>query len=233
MFRMASIRFKIIGPLTVIVLGIAAFNVMYFPAKENALINSLFEERLLRAATVLALGTSISISSGSLAGAEATVDLLEQDEHFAFLYVLDSDGGELISRGELDRSGLQLADLAGLPKGKSIPMGQFLLFKMDITFEDEILGSAVVGLDTDERERRIADSRRIAILVSLVLAAIGIGLILYLTNTVILSAINQSVEVAQRIATGDLTVATANGRTNDEMGQLLSAMTRWLETSDR
>ena len=224
MFRMASIRFKIIGPLTVIVLGIAAFNVIYFPAKENALINSLFEERLLRAATVLALGTSISISSGSLAGGVATVDLLQQDEHFAFLFVLDADGGELISRGEIDGSGIQLADLAGLPKGKSIPMGQFLVFKRDITFEDEILGSAVVGLDTDERERRIADSRRIAILVSLVLAAIGIGLILYLTNTVILSAINQSVEVAQRIATGDLTVATANGRTNDEIGQLLSAI---------
>ena len=72
MFKMDSIRFKIIAPPVVFILGIAVFNVYYFPIKEAGI-----EDRLRQAVDTLTLGTSIAISSGCQEGAETTVQLLE------------------------------------------------------------------------------------------------------------------------------------------------------------
>tara|TARA_B100000686_G_scaffold299904_1_gene334040 strand:- start:385 stop:666 length:282 start_codon:yes stop_codon:yes gene_type:complete len=77
MFKMDSIRFKIIAPPVVFILGIAVFNVYYFPIKEAGIINAAFEDRLRQAVDTLTLGTSIAISSGCQEGAETTVQLLE------------------------------------------------------------------------------------------------------------------------------------------------------------
>ena len=98
--RFNSIRLKIIAPLALFILAIGAFNSIYFPSKEAALINATFQERLRRAVDTLVLGAGISISAGELSGITTTVDLLKADEGIAFLLVLTPDGDELITHGE-------------------------------------------------------------------------------------------------------------------------------------
>jgi methyl-accepting chemotaxis protein WspA len=225
MFKMNSIRFKIIAPLAIFILGIAAFNVYYFPSREAGIIKSVFEERLRQAVNTLALGTSISISSGSLEGARATVQLLKHDKDIAFLFVLDADGAELISDGQMEEGSQvqSLEQLAGLPQAVFVERKPYLLLKQEIIFEDELLGAAIVGLNTRERERLIHESILFTIIVNVILAALGIGVILWVTQSVILSSVRETVEAAQAIATGDLTVQMG-GQRQDEMGQLSNAI---------
>jgi methyl-accepting chemotaxis protein len=225
MFKMNSIRFKIIAPLAIFILGIAAFNVYYFPSREAGIIKSVFEERLRQAVNTLALGTSISISSGSLEGARATVQLLKHDKDIAFLFVLDADGAELISDGQMEEGSQvqSLEQLAGLPQAVFVERKPYLLLKQEIIFEDELLGAAIVGLNTRERERLIHESILFTIIVNVILAALGIGVILWVTQSVILSSVRETVEAAQAIATGDRTVQMG-GQRQDEMGQLSNAI---------
>ncbi len=225
MLKMASIRFKIIAPLAVFILGIAVFNVYYFPTKEASIISAVFEDRLRQAVATLTLGTSISISSGSLEGAEATVQLLERDENIAFLFVLDPDGAELISHGQPEEGSEMenLEALAQLPQSVFVDRKPYLLLKEEIIFDDELLGSAIVGLDTRERERLIRESILFTVIVNVILAALGIGVIVWVTQSVILASVREAVDVAEAIATGDLTVQVG-GERQDEMGQLSNAI---------
>lgn len=225
MLKTDSIRFKIIAPLAAFILGIGVFNVYYFPSKEADLINSVFEGRLRQAVNTLTLGTSISISSGSLEGAVATLELLKRDEHFAFLYVLDPDGAELISHGKPEAGSKveNVEALAALPLSEVLVMKPYLLLKEEIVFDDELLGSAVIGLDTRARDRLIRESILFTVIVNAILAVIGIGVILWVTQSVILSAVRKSVGAAEAIATGDLTIKVDSDR-QDEMGQLSKAI---------
>ena len=221
--RLNSIRIKIILPLAIFIVATAVFNSIYFPAKESELINKTFRELLRNAVDTLALGAGISLSSGNLEGAEATVDLLKTDEHLAFLYVLDPDGDELIRHPENPPSDLDAAALGRLTEGEFIERGDFLILRDEIAFGDEVLGSAAVGLDTSERQKLIRRRVATTLLLSLGVAVVGIGLLLYLTKSVILNAINSSARVAEQIATGDLT-AQIEVDSEDEIGQLLAAI---------
>lgn len=102
MFKFKSIRYKIITPLVLLMVAVAIFMSTYFPMQQADLINLLFHERLKKSAETLALGASISISSGNPEGALATVDLVSRDESLAFLLLLDPDGGVLRAHGDLE-----------------------------------------------------------------------------------------------------------------------------------
>ena len=117
----------------------------------------------------------------------ATLELLKRDEHFAFLYVLDPDGAELISHGKPEAGSKveNVEALAALPLSEVLVMKPYLLLKEEIVFDDELLGSAVIGLDTRARDRLIRESILFTVIVNAILAVIGIGVILWVTQSVI------------------------------------------------
>ena len=222
MSRFRSIRLKIVAPLALFILVVAIFNSMYFPSKEADRINAIFQQRLEISLATLVLGTSISISSGNLEGAEATINLLKKDEHLTFLMVLDDEGSELIRHGTLESKYFDKRALRELPFAEFQEVGPYLVLKDKIQFGDEYLGSAIIGLSTAEREREIRSSVVLTVLLSLVVAMVGIGFISYVTGRVILVSLAKSVHVAEQVATGDLSVEIETSG-NDEVGQLLSA----------
>ena len=191
--------------------------------KEAELITAKFHERLRHAVDILSLGTSISISSGSLEGAEATVRLLKKEANLAFLKVFDPDQSELISDGQIDEEQLPPERLGALPEGEFVEIGNFLMLKDRIEFDDEHLGYAIIGLDTTEREELITRSRTATLVISLGLAIIGIGVVVLVIHRVVLVTLRESAVTAERIATGDLTVQV-DVRSGDEMGKFQEAV---------
>ena len=218
-----SIQVKITAPLAAFILFIAVFTAVYFPQKEAELITAKFHERLRHAVDILSLGTSISISSGSLEGAEATVRLLKKEANLAFLKVFDPDQSELISDGQIDEEQLPPERLGALPEGEFVEIGNFLMLKDRIEFDDEHLGYAIIGLDTTEREELITRSRTATLVISLGLAIIGIGVVVLVIHRVVLVTLRESAVTAERIATGDLTVQV-DVRSGDEMGKFQEAV---------
>jgi hypothetical protein len=58
MFKINSIRVKLVAPLALFMLVIAAFNTTYFPAQQGEAINETFRIRLTKTLETLTLGTS-------------------------------------------------------------------------------------------------------------------------------------------------------------------------------
>ena len=223
MFRFKSIRTKIIVPLALFMVAVAIFNSTYFPTRQAAAINSAFRDHLRQAVDTLILGAGIAISSGNLEGAQATVEMLEKDAKIAFLIVNDPDDEELIAHGEIGEEQIEQQALGKMAAGEFAEQGHYLFLKERILFGEEFLGTAIVGLDTTERESAKMKNAILTLITSLVLAGLGIGFVFQLTQHLNLSAIAESVGAAEKVATGDLTVRV-QGRSDDEVGQLLGAI---------
>jgi methyl-accepting chemotaxis protein WspA len=112
--------------------------------------------------------------------------------------------------------------LIDLPPRRFVDIGHYQALKDSIKAGEEFLGTAVIGLDTTQRDEAKWDNVKVTLISSLVLAALGIAFILYLTHTVIITPVDYSVVIAQQVATGDLS-AEVEAKSNDEMGQLLKA----------
>jgi len=178
----------------------------------------------------LVLGAGISISLGDLDGIQIAVDHLQGDRNLAFLQLLDSAGNQLAlpsthnsDLADVTLIGLEAADIAGLPEGTFSEIGSHLFLRDRINFEGETLGTVIVGLSITEREATISDIKQAVLLLSLALAVVGIGLILYLTQTVVIAPINRVAAVAEQMATGNLTVEVGTASA-DEVGQFLQAI---------
>ena len=221
--RFRSIRTKLVVPLAAFMIAAAVFSSTYFPSRQTGLINDQFRQRLSQAVMTLTVGTSISVISGSARGAVATADVIMSDEDLSFLLVLDPEGSALISRGDLDEAEIGLDMLIDLPLGEFEEIGQHLVLRDGMEFEGELLGTAIVGLKTAERERAIFHNVAITLLLCAGLTALSIGVVVYLTKTVIVSPIHESVRIAEQMAGGDLTgeIETTN---RDEIGRLLDAI---------
>jgi methyl-accepting chemotaxis protein len=232
MAKFRSIKIKIVTPLAIFIVAVALFTAAYFPYQESRLINGIFHERLRKAVDTLALGIGISMNAGSLDGANATVSLLERDANLAFLLVLDEEdevllrmpeSGALIPvEGGEDLEG-GLGQLLELEEQKFVELNSYLVLKDRISFDGEMLGTAIIGLNTAEREREIFRSVVITLVLSLLLAVIGISFLQYVTRSVIIQPIQRSVRAAELVATGDLT-AQIESIVSDELGQLLTSI---------
>ena len=232
--KFRSIRLKLVTPLAVFTVSVAAFTAIYFPYQESRLINEIFHERLRKAVDTLGLGMGISMNTGSLDGAKATVNLLERDDHLAFLVVLDSDDGILLRMPEIgplitSRNGEEmeggLERLLSLEESKFVELEHYLILKDQITFADELLGTAIIGLDTAERKQEILGSLVATLGLSLLVAIIGISFISYVSKSVIIAPIQKSVRAAEEVAAGNLTVEV-QATSDDEVGKLASAIMR-------
>ena len=223
MYKLRSVRLKIIIPLMLLMVAVAVFIATYFPVRQARMIDELFRERLKQSVEVLALGASVSIGAGNIRGALATVDLISQDESLAFLLLLDPDDTVLRSHGDLDAMQIDLRTLVEAPIGEFRSANQFLFLKNQIVADEETYGTAIVGLDTADRSDAVFRSIATTVVLSLVLATVGIGVILRITRTVVISPIQYAAEIADRVAAGDLRGEVAV-TSKDEMGQLLTAI---------
>tara|TARA_Y100000588_G_scaffold251439_1_gene265924 strand:- start:1489 stop:2373 length:885 start_codon:yes stop_codon:yes gene_type:complete len=175
-----TIRLKLVVPLAIFMIGVAIFNAIYFPTQQSELINENFRAQLENNIEVLSLGTSVSIMAHYLDGASATVDRVAKDENLAFLLVLDQEGEELLRRGAFTESQIDDATLVNLQQGELTQIENYLILKDYIMFDEEVLGTAIIGLNTTERYKEINWIVAVSLLINALLVAVGIGFILYI-----------------------------------------------------
>lgn len=228
-FRYNSLQVKIIAPLALLIVAIAGFNSLYFSHHQAQLIDLAFYERMKKMADIITLGTGIALGSGDLEVARATVDLLEEDRDLAFMLIFKGNV-ELIRHGDVDRTRLDRNTLLGLPEGETRKLGDYLVRRDRIVYKGEQLGLSLIGLRVKDREQAIAESLRITLLMSLLISAAGIGVILVLSQILVIRPVLHLGRVAERIAGGDLSPEIAPyNRRDDEIGQLYTSFNTMVE----
>ena len=173
MLKVNSIRLKIIPPLVGFMGAIGIFISIYFPDQQANLINEMFRQRLKSTVDTLTLGFGISIALGSGESAQETLNLVMDEGNLAFLLAFDPDGDELTTKGELDKTQIEFNALVDIPTGEFREIGHYLFYKGVMQFAGEVYGTAVIGVDTTERENTIRETILITSLLSAVLTAIS------------------------------------------------------------
>ncbi len=223
-----SVQMKIIVPLALFMVVYAAFNSLHYPAQQARLINAKYHIHLRLELDKLILGTSLSFGSGDLAGVQKTIDKIKEDEELAFLLVLDEDGEVLTRHGDYDETLINEEMLVQLADGEFVEIGNYLMLKDAIHVDGEMLGWGIIALETQGREQAIADSLQFTLVLSLLLTALGIGLVFYVTRTVVLRPIAKLSNLAMGIRQGDLRQSEVEVRSQDEIGVLTQTFNEML-----
>ena len=152
MLSFNSIKSKLLIPIADFTAATAVFNATYYPAVEQERINRHFHQQLDHQLNTLILRLQLSFRAGDLDGVRQTADLLKRDRQLAFLLIQDAYDTELLRHGESDTAALSKQMLADLGRRTLREVEGYVLLKDQIHVDGEVLGTAIVGLSTAERE---------------------------------------------------------------------------------
>jgi two-component system sensor histidine kinase/response regulator len=213
------VRTRLMGLVSVLLVGIAAFVYWFFPAQlERQALHTLAG----KAHTVGAM-TAFSVSPALLFGDRTGVtDALKgalQNPDLRYVLVLDDHGAtvDLVNRsGQL--SGRVLA--ASVHEGLDREAGVYRT-ETPILDNTRRIGTLRVGLGLADVDRQVRQARRTTALASLAILLVGLAAAFGI-STHITEPLRRMAETADRIAAGDLS-RRAQVRTTDEVGALARA----------
>ncbi len=105
-------------------------------------------------------------------------------------------------------------------------VGLILDHKKDMVTREEKIGRAHIGMSLQHMRKEIADMKRIIVLLTFLVVAVGILLTIFLVNLFI-KPVKRLVQATERIASGDLS-QMVKVNTKDEIGTLASSFNRMI-----
>lgn len=231
-----SIKTKLTGLISLLVLSFLAFNVFYYPRQ----VRKTIHEQALHSAQQVAETASYALSHAVTArdAREVTKVLqgVQNIPNFAFSVVFDSDGKALDSSPSTPSWVTRYSRNNGVTQKDDTHEG-VLAVAAPVFYEDpdtDKVGTLIIGFTTEDTRRAVQQNVRDSLMVGLGTLILGIGVAIFLSNRY-LQPVIQLTRAAQLLAAGQLdNVVVPPGRTRDEledMGRSFQAMTDKLRIS--
>ncbi|HET6330362.1 MAG TPA: ATP-binding protein [Holophagaceae bacterium] len=217
-----SIKTKLTGLISLLVLSFLAFNVFYYPRQVRRTIH----EQALHSAQQVVETASYALSHAVTArdAREVTKVLqgVQNIPNFAFSVVFDSNGKALDSSPSTPGWVSQYAKNNGVTQKDDSHEG-VLAVAAPVFYEDpdtDKVGTLVIGFTTEDTRRAVQQNVRDSLLVGLGTLILGIGVAVFLSNRY-LQPVVQLTKAAQEVASGQLdNVVVPPARTHDELEEL-------------
>ncbi len=210
----SSISRKIVSTFSLFLLLLTVVIMIYYPAVQQKQIRKSLDRYIVAVAEVLAF------TSGSAMGDELNINALgeifnwaKQDKSMRYLAIVEKDGNILAAYNPQNLK----TDYNKMAKNREVledKENDILLTSTQIKHQEENLGRILLGYSLDETKNEIAYSRSISLLLTLPLCLLGIGMIMFISNTVTrpikeLSDIstkiaNEMGDISNRVKTGKL-----------------------------
>lgn len=198
-------------------LAISIFIFIFFPAKQSAVMNEQFLDKMSTTAEMVALGAGIGLGTDQLLVIKEVFDWAKQDSNLTYIVVLDNDRNK-ISQYPADMS-LQYDEL--IKKGDKVIYDNSAHFVKEINYGGQKWGTILLGADLDVINKAAADTRLTSLIISLFVLVIGIFVAVKLGGN-IGKQLNGLMQFAESIKSGDFT--HQNAASNDEIGKLTESM---------
>ncbi len=217
-----SIKTKLTGLISLLVLSFLAFNVFYYPRQ----VRETIHEQALHSAQQVAETASYALSHAVTArdAREVTKVLqgVQNIPNFAFSVVFDSEGKALDSSPSTPSWVSAYARNNGVTQKDDTHEG-VLAVAAPVFYEDpdtDKVGTLVIGFTTEDTRRAVQQNVRDSLMVGLGTLILGIGVAIFLSNRY-LQPVIQLTRAAQVVASGQLdNVVVPPGRTRDELEEL-------------
>jgi len=219
-----SVKRKLIGLFSLLLFAAAAFTSFYFPAVQERQV----KQSLVR--YVEALGDMVAFATGNALG-ESNFELVQEAFNWAtrdssVIYVaLYQENNQLLVEHNPDHITIDAVETIKSPA--AVEKDGLILTSALIEYKGVSHGHLLLGYSLADLQTRIHNGRLISGFISLLILAIGIGVILLISKLIVNPVLKLS-DAADRVSQGDLdTHVTIT--TTDEIGTLGHAFNHMVE----
>lgn len=221
-FNTLSMKMKLGGGITLLLLTIIIFQTVYFPSHEKKLVIREVNSKIVSLTEIVTMGIGLGFGTGNLSMIADVFELAKKDENLKFICVLDP-GNEKLAEFNPEELRLDYVALTGL-KTPLVENG-LIKFAMPVNYEGEDYGFVALGLSLDALTANIRKNYITSILIGIVTLLVGIVVATMIANMVIKPLI-KVVELTNQIASGNLRVEDIEFDSHDELGQLVTSVNK-------
>lgn len=239
--RRTSLGQRFVVATALILVSISLFIVFFFPGRQSSEMSRYLRQKATVLARMSADRVAVGLAFGDVPSVEAALAALDSSPDVRAAAVYDRVGDRFATWGDasvlpaqvppVDPTAPDEAAAAEIAAGDEDPavtavtaeeFADGLVVRAPIIRDGATTGVLVLELDKGLLNRDVRRSRWLAVLVAVLVLALGIGAA-HLLGRRIVQSLAVAVEVAERLAGGDLT-AEIKVETEDETGHVLAAM---------
>lgn len=217
MIRDLSVRLKISGIITLVVVAILAFQVLYFPARQIELLTAAVELKALGLGRLLATDVRAGLEFDDKEGVRQTLASAAQDPDVLYALVFSEKGDVFAS---FDPKGLA-AGVRAAPtlQATSEHIRDEVRASFPVESKAGTRGTLVISLGTERVARDGAHIRMATFMLGGGILVAGL-IVALLAGTLIGRRLSDLTRIAESVATGDLKVVVPTDPSRDEIGRL-------------
>lgn len=221
----SGIRDKLVLSFSALILGIAVFVFVFFPARlERQAMRTVITE----AATIRDL-TAYSLSAGLFFNDAASIDEVlagvARHKDVRWLTVHDAAGRVVVTRGTVIPDAFASAADSS---GRVTPDRRAYVTSSPVVRGNVRIGTLIVGVSLDELRQDVADARMLGALIGSLILAIGL-VTSYAISTLVTRPLTAVSQMVTRIAAGDLTLRAAETR-DAEVAEFVRAFNHMVDS---
>jgi PAS domain S-box-containing protein len=220
------IRSKISAGILVLLLGISAFNFLFFPARQERVAFRAISSKGESAAALLAREISAKRGLDDIQFIEASVGAILQDPDFLWVKVLRYPSGDTL-RFKSDRQGnagpAVMQPDAGSPSSDRPPRDQMHAVGA-IKIDGRVSGLIILGFDPKSPRAEAAQTRKLILAVDVVMIILGLALA-HLISIPLTKPIRRIARAADRLTEGEWGIQIPLEH-SDEVGVLAGIFNR-------
>ncbi len=210
--------------MALIVMIFAVLVLYIVPNQQEKYFMRTFNKEVENLARTVALGSQIALEEQNFKGVTMAMDFAKADERLEFVALIETQGE--LKEGQIEGNQIMTYP-PDYPLNINRKSSDSLIVKHAQFSTADMDGDVIVGFRTDEILKNMNRIRRIAIMVSLLVFAIGILLGLWLANT-ISKPVREIRDAALKVGRGDLTQHVGE-KSKDELGELSRAFNKMVE----
>ena len=221
MYRL-SIKTKLSGVISILVLSFIAFNLLYYPRWVGQQIQSQAELSARQVAETASYALGPAVSTGNTRDIAKVLQGVQNIPAFRFSAVYGAKGEALDSTPTTPEWAMGQVLRDGISHTYTRKEDSMLVAVAPVFYEEpqaNLVGTLIIGFTTEGTQRAVRENIKASLAVGLVTLVLGIGVAVFLSNRYLLPVI-QLTEAAQKVAQGNLEAVSVKVYTRDEIQDL-------------
>ena len=221
MYRL-SIKTKLSGVISILVLSFIAFNLLYYPRWVEHQIRTQAELSARQVAETASYALGPAVSTGNTRDITKVLQGVQNIPSFRFSAVYGANGEALDSTSTTPDWAMGQVLKDGISHTYTRREDNMLVAVAPVFYEEpraNLVGTLIIGFTTEGTQRAVRENIKASLAVGLVTLILGIGVAIFLSNRYLLPVI-QLTEAAQKVAQGNLEAVSVKVYTRDEIQDL-------------
>ena len=222
MYRI-SIKTKLSGVISILVLSFIAFNLLYYPRWVEQQIRDQARQSARQVAETASYALGPAVSTRNTRDIAKILQNVQSISNLGFVAVYDAKGDALDSTSATPEwaTGKQIIT-DGLTHVDIHPDETLLVVSAPVFYDEpqaDKMGTLIIGFPTETTQKSVRDNIKASLAVGMVTLVMGIGVAILLSNRYLRPVI-QLTEAAQKVAQGNLETVSVKVYTRDEIQDL-------------